>query len=227
LVSRALRTSRAEQQVAAVDRVDDRGAAAEQVRRAAPGGLEAQAAGVPQACAHVLVILAHVEGLAFLGTNVASDSAQSLAGMIAARRRECPDTVCVIVVDLAAFARRGRNSMTRQLSSLLLIAAFGLGFVLGPHPCRAWHAAPKSAHASCHEAGSSAADQQARTDAQEEQEESGDCCKTFCQHTCNMPAIAAAETAAFAFSPDFQPSFEPAGSTLPLFAHPIDHVPLA
>jgi hypothetical protein len=112
-----------------------------------------------------------------------------------------------------------RRDMTRRVFALLLLAAFGLGFALGPHPCRAWHQPPKSAPASCHKEEPS----QARTDAQEE---SGNCCKTFCQHSCHMPAIAAAATAAFAFSPGFQEALEPAGSRLPLFAHPIDHVPL-
>ena len=116
--------------------------------------------------------------------------------------------------------------MTRKLFSLLLVAAFGLGFLSGPHPCGASHAQRESAQASCHEAEASPAGQQVRADAQEE-EEDGKGCGTFCRHACHMTAIAEAGAVAFAISPVSESIAEPSGSGLPLFGNPIDHIPLA
>lgn len=117
--------------------------------------------------------------------------------------------------------------MTRNLFALVLLAAFGLGLFLGPHPCGASHGERTSAQPqmSCHaSAPSAAAGEQVRTAAQEED---GNGCGDFCQHACHMTAIAAAAPAAFAFSPVSVTTGEPSGSGLPLFAHPIDHIPLA
>jgi hypothetical protein len=115
--------------------------------------------------------------------------------------------------------------MTRVLSALLLVAAFGLGLLAGPHPCGAPHAERESAQASCHEAETSPAGQQVRADAQQEEDGSG--CGTFCRHACHMTAIAEAAPVAFAISPVSESLAEPSGSGLPLFGHPIDHIPLA
>ena len=114
--------------------------------------------------------------------------------------------------------------MTRILSTLLLLATFGLGFLLGPHPCGVSHADPESARASCHEAETSPDGPQVREALQH-----GDdgCCSTFCQHACHGTAIAEAEPVTFAISPVSETTAEPSGSGLPLFAHPIDHIPLA
>lgn len=114
--------------------------------------------------------------------------------------------------------------MTRQLSALLLLAALGFSLLLGPHPCRASHAVRESAQASCHEAETSPDGPEIRESLQQDGD---DCCGTFCQHACQGTAIAAAGTAAFAISPVSEAIHEPSGSGLPLFAHPIDHIPLA
>ncbi len=114
--------------------------------------------------------------------------------------------------------------MTRILSTLLLLAAFGLGFVLGPHPCGASHAEPESAQASCHEAETSPDGPQIREALQPGDD---DCCSTFCQHVCHGTAISEAEPVAFAISPVSETIAESSDSGLPLFAHPIDHIPLA
>lgn len=114
--------------------------------------------------------------------------------------------------------------MTRQLFALLLVAAFGLGLFSGVHPCGASHAERESAQASCHEAEPSPAGQQLRADAQEED---GNGCGSFCRHACHMAALAEAEPVAFAIAPVSESLAEPSGSGLPLFAHPIDHIPLA
>jgi hypothetical protein len=112
--------------------------------------------------------------------------------------------------------------MTRHLSALLLLAVFGLGFVLGPHPCSAQHGAQESAPASCHEPEPSG--KQIRHDTQQDDD---DCCSAFCQHACHVTAIAEAAPMAFAISAVSGTAVEPPGSGLPLFAHPIDHIPLA
>src|SRR5215203_4738214 len=112
--------------------------------------------------------------------------------------------------------------MTRNLSALLLLAVFGLGLLLGPHPCSARHGAQESRQASCHESEPSG--KQVR---HETQQDDDDCCSTFCQHACHVTAIAEAGPVAFAFSPVSGATVEPSGSEPPLFAHPIDHIPLA
>lgn len=114
--------------------------------------------------------------------------------------------------------------MVRRLSSLLLVAALGLGLFLGPHPCGARHEERNEerndAQASCH--GSEPAGPQVRVD-----EDGDDCCTAFCQHACHVTAIAEAGLPAFAISPVSGATVELSGSGLPLFAHPIDHIPLA
>jgi hypothetical protein len=115
--------------------------------------------------------------------------------------------------------------MTRNLFAFVLLAAFGLGLFLGPHPCGASHGERKSAQPmSCHASAPSAEGEQVHAEAQGED---GNGCGDFCQHACHMTAIAAPAPAAFAFSPVSEAIVEPSGSDLPLFAHPIDHVPLA
>ena len=115
--------------------------------------------------------------------------------------------------------------MTRKLFALLLVAVFGFGLLSGPHPCGMSHAERESAQASCHGAETSPAGQQVRADAQEDEDGNG--CGTFCQHACHMTAIAEAEPVAFAISPVSESIAESSGSGLPLFGHPIDHIPLA
>src|SRR5688572_30880464 len=94
--------------------------------------------------------------------------------------------------------------MTRNLSALLLLAVFGLGFALGPHPCSAQHGAQESASASCHESEPSG--QQIRHETQQDHD---DCCSAFCQHACHGTAIAEAGPVAFAISPVSEATAEP------------------
>jgi hypothetical protein len=112
--------------------------------------------------------------------------------------------------------------MTRNLSTLLLLAVFGLGLVLGPHPCSARHEEQDSAPASCHEPEPSG-----KQIGHETQQDDDDCCSAFCQHACHVTAIAEAGPAVFAISAVSGAAVEPSGSGPPLFAHPIDHIPLA
>ena len=112
--------------------------------------------------------------------------------------------------------------MTRNLSALLLLAVFGLGLLLGPHPCGALHGKQESRQASCHESEPSG-----KQVGHETQQDGDDCCSIFCEHACHMTAIAEAGPVAFAISLVSEATVEPSGSGLPLFAHPIDHIPLA
>ena len=137
-------------------------------------------------------------------------------------------TLWGLVFDCATVGRRGLDRprpepMTRPLSALLLLAAFGFGLLLGPHPCGASHAVRESAQASCHEPEPSPAGPQVHAGLQED---GGDCCGTFCPHACHVTATAAAGPMAFAIPPVSGTTVEPSGSGLPLFAHPIDHIPL-
>jgi hypothetical protein len=116
--------------------------------------------------------------------------------------------------------------MPRHLVALLLLAAFGLGSLMGPHPCGAGHAdqEQESANPSCHEAEPTPTGLQLSDDTHHD---GGDCCSALCQHVCHMTGIAEVEPIVFAISPVSDATAEPSGHGLPLFAHPIDHIPLA
>lgn len=114
--------------------------------------------------------------------------------------------------------------MKRYISTLLLITALGIGLLLGPHPCGTWHVGQEGAKASsCHEETASHGGPQL---SQSQHEGGGDCCGTLCQHACHLSAITAAEPVAFTIAAVSEAATEPSGSGLPLFANPIDHIPL-
>jgi hypothetical protein len=115
--------------------------------------------------------------------------------------------------------------MLRHFLSLLLLTVLSVGLFAGPHPCKAAHQERQSRHA-CHEAAGASHGTAAHKDAPSHSDRQ-DCCNTFCQHACQMTAIADAAQVAFAVTPVSQTVAEVSGSDLPLFAHPIDHVPLA
>jgi hypothetical protein len=116
--------------------------------------------------------------------------------------------------------------MLRHLLSLLLLTILSVGLFAGPHPCKAAHQERQSRQ-SCHEAAGASHGTAAHKDAPSHKDDGQDCCNTFCQHACQMTAIAGASQVAFAVTPISLAVVEPSGSDLPLFAHPIDHVPLA
>lgn len=118
------------------------------------------------------------------------------------------------------------KSMTRKVFTLLLLATFGFGLLGGPHPCKASHAERESRPSSCHQAADSSNDLEVLMGASPSSEDSG-CCDTFCRHACHMTAVAGGEPMAFAIAPVSETVVEVSVSALPLFAHPIDHVPLA
>jgi len=114
----------------------------------------------------------------------------------------------------------------RQLASFLLLSVFGLGLLAGPHPCHAMRATQNDSMPACHA-------QQLATGAHQLQSVgSSDCCKgesgrLLCASTCEMTADFDARLALTVVSP-VAPAVPPAfDRSLPLFAHAIDHVPLA
>ncbi|HEX7181426.1 MAG TPA: hypothetical protein VF756_06255 [Thermoanaerobaculia bacterium] len=124
----------------------------------------------------------------------------------------------------------------RALVALVLLAVVGFGLLAGPHPCSAGQGgetdrrSPSSSSPSCHgmeteeETGDGA---HARASLPSQDHDSADCCNTFCKHACQTTAVVDTEPAAFTIAAIAQAAVEASGHGLPLFAHPIDHVPLA
>ena len=108
--------------------------------------------------------------------------------------------------------------MTRKLLALFFLAAFGFGLVVGAHPCQAMAVELENGRSTCHETEGASAPAPSG-------DESG--CGASCQHACHMTAVTATGSMAFAITPVAQAVVEASGSGLPLFAHPIDHIPLA
>lgn len=115
--------------------------------------------------------------------------------------------------------------MTRKLFTLLLLATFGFGLLGGPHPCMASEAERESRQSSCHQEADSANGFDIRMSASPPGGDRG-CCDTICRYACHMTAVAEGLPMAFAIAPISEAVAEVPGSGLPLFAHPIDHVPL-
>ena len=114
----------------------------------------------------------------------------------------------------------------RSLAALLLLTVFGLGLFMGYHPCKA--PAPqeeRESHASCHESASLPDGPEAHRGVPS-QDDGQDCCDTFCRHACHSTAITEARPVTLDIAPVSQTVAEVSGSGLPLFANPIDHIPL-
>lgn len=121
--------------------------------------------------------------------------------------------------------------MQKRVLALFLLAAFGFGLLAGPHPCSALQGGEpdRPSTSSCHgvageEAGNGA---HANASLPPGDHDSDDCCDAFCGHACQMTAVFENEPALFSI-PSVSPVLAAApGRGLPLFTHPIDHVPLA
>jgi hypothetical protein len=122
----------------------------------------------------------------------------------------------------------------RRLTCLVLFLALGLGLVAGGHPCQAQPAAPApeaapepatacSAHAAATEAGPGL--QSSAPDGER------DCCAEHgadCAYACQaMAGVVHAGTLQVAEEASVRTAAPAAGPFLPLFAHAIDHIPLA
>ena len=114
----------------------------------------------------------------------------------------------------------------RNLISLLLLASFGLGLAAGPHPCMAVERVRETPTHSCHQAAGPASDLQVRAGVPSH-DVGEDCCDTSCRHACHMQAVSELKPATFAMVLVSVAGGETPRCTLPLFVHPIDHIPLA
>ncbi len=113
----------------------------------------------------------------------------------------------------------------RSLVAFLLLSVFGFGLLAGPHPCGDSQGEGESAQPSCHEAAPASNGPEVRAGAATP-DDGGSCCDTLCQHACHMTAVAEASPVTFAIAPVSQAVAEVPGSGAPLFALPIDHIPL-
>lgn len=127
--------------------------------------------------------------------------------------------------------------MRNHLIALLLLLVFGGGLFTGAHACQlAGFAAttPESAPSKpgCHgaeAATASALPGHGHGTPVPSGRENDDCAdeKGGCKHACHMVALVRTQIAVFAVEPQAQmvaPTFD---RSLPLFAPPIDHIPLA
>lgn len=122
----------------------------------------------------------------------------------------------------------------RSFVVLFLLVALSSGLLAGPHPCHARQGEGRdrpSSSASCHgtesrEETRDGASAQASVPAQDQDHDPADCCSTSCRYACQMTATTEACPAAFTIAAVAQVAVEAPGHDLPLFAHPIDHVPL-
>jgi hypothetical protein len=116
--------------------------------------------------------------------------------------------------------------MKRNALALTLLAAFGLGLVAGPHPCSAQHEAGRGGRApSCHDTTKPGHAALAQASVSSHGESS--CCDTFCLHACHTSAVAEVEPVPFVIAPVAPAVAAAPDPGLALFAHAIDHVPLA
>ncbi|HJX27444.1 MAG TPA: hypothetical protein VJ885_05995 [Thermoanaerobaculia bacterium] len=122
--------------------------------------------------------------------------------------------------------------MRNHLVALLLLLVFGGGLFSGAHACQFPGAASESDEAKpdCHSSGAATASTHHGygTAAPSECEDDG-CSdeKGGCKHACHMVALVRVQIAVFAVQPQARmvtPTFD---RSLPLFAPPIDHIPLA
>lgn len=130
--------------------------------------------------------------------------------------------------------------MRRHLIALLLLLIFGGSLLASPHPChQARGAEPESAQAGaesqparqhgCHGTVATTASAEEHGVPSPASGDASDPCgdeKGGCKHVCHMVAVVGAQLALFSVQPQAQmvpPTFD---RSLPLFAPPIDHIPL-
>ena len=118
--------------------------------------------------------------------------------------------------------------MKRSLLALLLLFATGLGLIAGPHPCHARQAAPKAAEKSCHAQMKTPGPS---TGPSVSAQGGHDCCGTghgsLCENICQTAAVIDAQLPTLTMEPVAQTAAPVLDRSLLLFAHAIDHIPLA
>lgn len=123
--------------------------------------------------------------------------------------------------------------MRNRFLALLLLLVFGGGLFAGPHPCQAQGTpldSGKESKPACHGHEATPASNHGQS-ASSSSEHEDDCCSgrqgSLCEHACQMVALVQVQILRFAVQPQAQmvvPTFD---RSLPLFAPPIDHIPLA
>lgn len=120
--------------------------------------------------------------------------------------------------------------MRNRLTVLILLFAFGCGLLAGPHPCHARRVAPSpggEAKMACH---SQAPASQRSAGPSLSAAKSEDCCArhgVLCESACQTVGVVRVEIPRFAIQPLAGMAAPAVDRSLPLFAHAIDHVPLA
>lgn len=120
---------------------------------------------------------------------------------------------------------RGRDRMKRNAFALILLGAFGFGLLAVP--CSGRHGAGKEKSPRSSPCHGMQAESGASSRASDPSPEPSNGCDASCQHACHMSAIAEVEPVPFVIAPVAQTAAEAPDAGLPLFAHAIDHVPLA
>jgi hypothetical protein len=118
--------------------------------------------------------------------------------------------------------------MRNRLLAVLLLLVFAGGLFAGPHPCQAQGTPPDSGKEStpaCHgqEAASASTPGQSSSPSSQDEDGSG----SLCQHACHMVALVRVQISWFAVQPQARLAVSRFDRSLPLFAPPIDHIPLA
>jgi hypothetical protein len=121
--------------------------------------------------------------------------------------------------------------MRNHLVALLLLLVFGGGLFAGAHPCQFPGTASKSDEAKpdCHSSGAATAATHHGHSAPVPSEHEGDGCSDEnggCKHACHMVALVRFQVAVFAVQPQARMVTPTVDRSLPLFAPPIDHIPL-
>jgi hypothetical protein len=128
--------------------------------------------------------------------------------------------------------------MRHRFVALLLLLVFAGGLFAGPHPCRAQGTPADSVKVSTvskpschgHEAAPAPAPANGPRVAASSQGQDGCCPGTqgsVCEHACHMVALVRVQVSLFAVQPLARLAVPTFDRSLPLFAPPIDHIPLA
>lgn len=119
--------------------------------------------------------------------------------------------------------------MRNRLLALLLLLVFAGGLLAGPHQCQAQGTAPdsgKESRSACHGTEHEATSTPGQSASSPGEDEDDCCSKSGCEHACHMVAVVQIQAVIFAVAAQEQLVSPAIGRSLPLFAHPIDHIPL-